>query len=274
MSEPAATETTDLVGSTARIATWNVWGNFGPWRDRYATIEAVLRDANPDVICLQEAWRDDGYDAAEVLAAGLGYDQAATIEWFEPLRLASGTAILSRWKIAKHEDLRLPPEDRGSGAVFQFAEFAGPRGVIQVFNAMLDWRPDLSHVRQRQVERLCAWIRERRVRGASIVLCGDFNAPPDSDEIRMLTGKSRTPAPGLVFYDSWDAIRPDERGFTWSSTNAYAKASPRSDCRIDYIFSAWGGPAGRGQPTACGLLGADADRIGSDHFGVWADLRY
>lgn len=31
--------------------------------------------------------------------------------------------------------------------------------------------------------------------------CGDFNAGPDSDEIRVPTGRSATVAPGLVFYD-------------------------------------------------------------------------
>jgi endonuclease/exonuclease/phosphatase family metal-dependent hydrolase len=29
------------------------------------------------------------------------------------------------------------------------------------------------------------------------MVCGDFNAGPDSDEIRMLTGRSTTAAPGL-----------------------------------------------------------------------------
>jgi endonuclease/exonuclease/phosphatase family metal-dependent hydrolase len=158
--------------------------------------------------------------------------------------------------------------------LFQFSEIAGPRGIILVFNVMLDWRLDLSHVRRRQTEALCAWIRERRVRGAAVVVCGDFNAAPDSDEIRVLTGKSGVPQAGLVFYDAWDSLRPDERGFTWSNSNPYASSFPLPDRRIDYIFSAWGAPRGLGQPRACGLMGTAPGRPASDHFGVWADLRY
>ena len=38
------------------------------------------------------------------------------------------------------------------------------------------------------------------------LLCGDFNAMPDSDEIRMITGLTATPVPGIVFQDAWTAV--------------------------------------------------------------------
>jgi endonuclease/exonuclease/phosphatase family metal-dependent hydrolase len=273
---PAAVDSDGLAASTVRVATWNVWANFGPWRERYTLIEAELRRVQPDIIFLQEAWRDAEFDAARELSKGMGYHQVAEIDWFEPLKLHSGAAILSRWPINRSEKLTVPAEDRGTGALFQFAEIGGPRGAICVFNAMLDWRPDLSHVRQRQVKALCTWIRERGIRGTSTILCGDFNAPPDADEIRMLTGKAAPAVAGLVFYDAWDTIRPEERGVTWSNANPYARTFPLPDRRIDYVFSAWGLAAGLGQPLSCDLLGGDSSAAppASDHFGVWADLRY
>ena len=40
------------------------------------------------------------------------------------------------------------------------------------------------------------------------MLCGDFNAVPDAEEIRMLTGLTTVPVAKLVFID-----------VTWASTN-------------------------------------------------------
>lgn len=39
-----------------RVATWNLWWRFGPWEQRRNAVLAVLRDAEPDVIGLQEVW--------------------------------------------------------------------------------------------------------------------------------------------------------------------------------------------------------------------------
>jgi endonuclease/exonuclease/phosphatase family metal-dependent hydrolase len=68
VSESTSPDGAGLIDSVARVATWNVWGNFGPWRERCALIQAELRRTAPDVICLQETWRADGYDSAAVLA--------------------------------------------------------------------------------------------------------------------------------------------------------------------------------------------------------------
>ncbi|MCU1360933.1 MAG: hypothetical protein JWN99_2222, partial [Ilumatobacteraceae bacterium] len=39
-----------------------------------------------------------------------------------------------------------------------------------------------------------------------MVVGGDFNAPPDSDEIRMLTGRRAVPIPDLVLSDCWEHV--------------------------------------------------------------------
>jgi endonuclease/exonuclease/phosphatase family metal-dependent hydrolase len=108
------------------------------------------------------------------------------------------------------------------------------------------------------------------------VVCGDFNAGPDSDEIRMLTGRSATAAPGLVFYDAWEVAGDGTPGYTWSNRNPLAAVGLYPDRRFDYILSAWPRLGGVGHPTHCALLGLrPPDELQlSDHYGVVADLRY
>lgn len=265
-----------IISSTLKVATWNVWANFGDWRSRYPRIAETLRSVDADVICLQEVWHDEAFDATAFLAAELGYHQAAAVDWSDFLQTHSGAAILSRWPLSNPDSLAPPVEHPAAPGLFQAVNIEGPRGRMLVVNAMLAWRPDHSAIRQSQARALGAWIKARRGRDEPIVLCGDFNAGPDSDEIRALTGKGAAVASGLVFHDAWDSVRPDEPGHTWSRANPHTREAALPDRRIDYIFSAWGAPNSLGEPVAAGPLGdgRDGGPIASDHTGVWADLRY
>lgn len=275
MTEPPA-ELHPFTTNTVRIATWNVWANLGGWQERYPRIAATFRDNGADIICLQEVWRDAGYDAAADLADQLGYHYADAVDWFEPMQIHSGAAILSRWPILRSDKLVSAAEHPSGTGLFQAAVVDGPRGPIFVFNAMFAWRPDHGHIRLAQAKALGAWIMAQRERGAVTVLCGDLNAAPDSDEIRALTGLSAVAAPDLVFHDAWAAMRTDAPGHTWTRANIFTRAAALPDRRIDYVLSAWGAPEGLGEPQAAGLLGdaVEGGEIASDHAGVWADLRY
>ncbi|MBJ7369551.1 MAG: endonuclease/exonuclease/phosphatase family protein, partial [Ilumatobacteraceae bacterium] len=44
----------------ARILTWNLWWQFGPWRDRQEAILTTLRNENADIVFLQEVWAQEG----------------------------------------------------------------------------------------------------------------------------------------------------------------------------------------------------------------------
>ncbi|WP_329335250.1 endonuclease/exonuclease/phosphatase family protein [Streptomyces sp. NBC_01352] len=55
-----------------RVVTWNVWGRFGPWREREPRILATLDELRADIVCLQEAWSTHGTTQADELAARLG----------------------------------------------------------------------------------------------------------------------------------------------------------------------------------------------------------
>ena len=108
--------------------------------------------------------------------------------------------------------------DDGSGVGEALAiSIEGERGQIQFFAVMLDYPLDASRLRQEQVGQLAQLISETTRKRYPIVLCGDFNVGPDSDEIRILTGRSATAAPGLVFYDAWEVAGDGTPGYTWSN---------------------------------------------------------
>ncbi len=157
-----------------------------------------------------------------------------------------------------------------------YAEIAGPRGIIQLFLVMLDYPLHASGVRQHQVRELAEFVSEAASRRHPIIICGDFNAAPDSDELRMLTGRSEPPAPGMVFYDAWEVAGDGGPGFTWSNENPLAAVSLLPDRRFDYVLSAWPRRGGAGHPTRCELLGVRPRKEAqlSDHYGVAADFRY
>ncbi len=137
-------------------------------------------------------------------------------------------------------------------------------------------RSDASATRQDQVRQLVRFVGEVVSRRDLVIVCGDFNAGPDSDEIRMLTGRAAKAAPDLVFYDSWEVAGDGSAGYTWSNRNPLAAIGLLPDRRFDFIFSAWPRRGGVGHPVSCQLLGnhpAEHEQI-SDHYGLAADLRY
>ena len=107
-------------------------------------------------------------------------------------------------------------------------------------------------------------------------VCGDLNTRPDSDEIRLLTGRSGVATPGLVFYDAWELAGDGGPGTTWSNANPWAAPALFPDRRIDYVLSAWPRPGGAGHPVRCKVIGTEAvdGVLPSDHYCVLADLRY
>ena len=72
-----------LVETTVRVATWNVWSDFGPWQDRYRRIESVLVDCEPDLVAAQECWRTDDHDVLGDVAARMSFHYDAALDWYE-----------------------------------------------------------------------------------------------------------------------------------------------------------------------------------------------
>lgn len=260
-----------------RVVTWNVWGRFGNWEERQAALEVVLTESRPDVVCLVESWSVAEGNQPERVASRLGMEHSLFVgDWNED-GWTSGIGLASRWPAVRQETRELPGDGGGAAGAVLFAEIDGPRGPIQMFVVMLDYPLDASARRQAQVHQVCEFVSDVTNRRDPTIVCGDFNAGPDADEIRMLTGRSAPPVVGLVFYDAWEIAGDGTPGITWANSNPLAAVGRYPDRRFDYILSAWPRPGAAGHPSHCQLLGVrrdgDPDQI-SDHYGVLADLLY
>ena len=271
MPEPA-----ELIGTRLRVLTWNLWWRFGPWEARQPAITATLQRLDADVVALQEVWQDDsGVGLADILAGELGFHHVYA-EGFDAGDAKFGNAILSRWPIASSERRELPttPETNEFRVALR-AEIDGPRGRFDVYTTHLNWRFDQSHVRQLQVRALAELVGERRGRTYPPIVCGDFNADPASEEIRMMTGRTTLPVPGLVFLDAWE-VAGEGPGITWCNENPFAALDLEPDRRIDYVFAGWPKARGAGHVVEAKVEGIEPfHRVHpSDHYAVLAELRY
>ena len=140
---------------------------------------------------------------------------------------------------------------------------------------ILEWRPDLSHVRSRQLVEILQWAKDLSDVFHPLVVCGDFNATPDSDELRAMVGLSPVHVPNMVFYDAV-TMRATGDITTWASRNPFAEIGLYPEKQLDHIFSHWPKAHGAGHPISAAIIGDEPiDGVfGSDHFGVTAELRY
>lgn len=280
---------------TVRIATWNVWWRFGDHEARGPAIARELARVDADVVCLQEVWgevgaRGDDLEGTPVVdgPGAEGRFQAAEIageldlpewrySWHRSHEGATfGNAILSRWPVQRTAVLALPPGDHHPEyRTALLVEVATPAGPVAVATTHLNFLWDHSRVRQQQVTAICQWLADERTVDAPVVLTGDMNADPMSDEMRMLTGRAAVPVHGLGFHDAWEAAG-DGDGATWSRLNTHTPDPPfEADKRIDYVLCGYPLPNGRGVPLRAARLGRVTESgVGhpSDHFGVVVDM--
>ena len=262
-----------LIETSMRIMTWNVWGLYEPWQEREAAIVATLRVARPDVVVLTESWTkgDDSQAARLAAALDLSHHAGSGVTAQEDHTALSGVSVISRWPI-KHESSHTFGDAR-----VHYAELNGPRGPIQVYGLVMDaWWFDESEARQEAVRGLLAYVNDVQDAQIPLVVCGDFNADPDSDEIRMLRGRTTAPVPGLSFYDAWEVAGSSAPGYTWSNSNPWATQLLWPNRRIDYIFSAAPRRGGAGHPLRASLQGTRPinGTYPSDHYALQVDLRY
>lgn len=263
-----------------RVMTWNVWWRFGPWEQRAPGIEATLRSTNADIILLQEVWAADGIDQAADLAARLGFHVVSGVQAADTPTL--GNAILSRWPVVDHARTVLPqPNGQPGYRSLVRARVDSPHGLVDAYSTHLDHRFDDSEARSLQVAELCETIsrdrqagdREKRALAFPPILGGDLNATPESEEIRMLTGRVPTPVKGLAFTDAWDAVG-DGPGFTWDERNPHLTQTTWPRRRLDYVLVGWPREKPIGNPVRARLAGARRHQgvWPSDHLAVVVDL--
>ncbi|MFC6021929.1 endonuclease/exonuclease/phosphatase family protein [Plantactinospora solaniradicis] len=269
-----------------RVLTWNLWWRFGPWEQRRHAILAVLRDLRPDVVGLQEVWARGGENLAEWLAEELDMHSAwaastAPEKWQRRIGDSAvdiGNAVLSRWPIVDRDVLRLPAaEGQPDGRLALYALVDAPAHRVPFVTTHLTSAVHASAIRCEQVVALARFVAAHRaVSDFPPVLTGDFNAWPDSDEMRLVGGYKTAPVvPGQVLVDAWEYADPAAPSATWNAANPYTAATFEPSARVDYIYVGLPGPGGLGHVTSVRRVGdAPVDGVWpSDHAAVLADLR-
>jgi len=272
-----------------RVVTLNLWGIEPPLDARLALAARQLRALAPDVVCLQEVRPLDGRSGrttAEELAGALGmtahYETA--VAWEATHHLPGGQeglAVIAR-TILGTRVLALPEARPSEARILLSAAIDTAGGPIWVHTTHLNYRLDDGVAREHQVLAIDDAIRRfgRDKDSPPQILCGDFNTPADSDEIRFLRGLTTLGGHRTHFQDAWLRLHREPvpgdgpaQGITWSLR------ALDLDRRIDYVFVTTRKRDGRGTVHDCRVVLTEREGAGevsfcaSDHYGVCADVQ-
>lgn len=261
-----------------KVLTLNLWNRSGPYEARKLRIRQWIDRLQPDLIGFQEAMRGDGFDQVGEILAGLDHEVAyARASVWEGTEF--GNAVASRWPITDTEILRLPHLDSGEERCAVSVSIDAPVGEVSFTCTHLNWKLHHGFIREAQVVPLCEMaLRRRPTGGFPPIVVGDFNAEPESTEIRYVKGLASLHDRSVMFYDAWEIAGDGGPGYTWSNRNAFAAIALEPERRIDYIFTGYpirdGDEYGYGKVTTCRVVCDDEDDgvWPSDHFGVYAEL--
>ncbi len=263
-----------------KVLTLNLWNDQGPYERRRELVREWIARLDPDVIGFQEVLRGDGVDTArDQVPDAYHVEFAAAIPfWLAPDK-KFGNAVASRWPVTDSEILELPGE-RDELRVALNVTIDAPFGPLSFTSTHLNFKLHHGYVRERQVSALCDFVLRRRPRdGFPPILVGDFNAEPDSTEIRYASGFHSLDARSVQFFDAWRVAGDGSAGYTWSNRNDYARIALEPERRIDYVFVGYpvrvGEHYGLGHVERCEVV-CNHERDGvwpTDHFGVYAELR-
>lgn len=282
MTQPS--DTAQAENQRLRVVTLNLWGEQGPFEQRFPLCQKELSSLRPDVVLLQEVREIPGTlrNTAEQLAEHLGmsFVFAKATEWGGG---TEGLAILSRSPIVSHVVHELPEARTDERRVLLIAELQTTLGIVLAATTHLHYRMTDGIAREKQVEavdRLLKAHAQTLEGGAKLtLLAGDFNATPDSDELRFLRGLHTLEGRRTYYQDAFlcatDAAQGP--GYTWSRRNPYTQRLRflQNDRRLDYIFVSPPSRDGRGTITDCRIVLDRADKDGvypSDHFGLLAEV--
>jgi endonuclease/exonuclease/phosphatase family metal-dependent hydrolase len=263
---------------TLKVVTLNLWGEQPPLERRMQLIVDGLHALAPDAVGLQEVRQIPGslVNQAETLARALGLEH-----YFEPATPwgggEEGLAILSRHPIVERRVHELPHAVPTERRLLLGATLATPDGPVELYTTHLNYRLTDGNKREDQV----ATIEEHVAQRASDLpklLVGDFNATPDSDEIRFLRGLHTLAGRRSFWQDAWERRHGRADGFTWARANPYTSRLRwlERDRRLDYIFVSQMRRDGRGVVLDCRIVldrAASDGAFASDHFGVYAEVQ-
>jgi len=217
----------------------NIWNYNEPWSARRNLIVELIREANADVVALQEiqcrSWLDDpGHQAAQIRARlpefeliwhpahywAPGWGDNLGEKW-------EGLAILSRYPIVDQRFRQLTRRREDGASPWLRGVLGGlvrsPDGPFWLFST------HRSGKRSYAATEVLSFV-DGTASGKPFVLTGDFNVTPDSVDIRFLTGQATIDGQRGKLVDAWAVARPGESGETVLSWKV------RPGKRIDYVL--------------------------------------
>lgn len=264
-----------IVRQSLRVLTLNIWNRQGPWEARLALIRKGLVELAPDLIGLQEVLAHEGQSLAHMIAEGLGYEVAFGMAHDLGGGVLFGNAVLSRWPIARTQVFPLPTGDTDEQRSVLFAEISSPHGALPFFVTHLNWKFHHGAVREAQVVAVAEIVmREAPMEGLPPILVGDFNAQPESTEIRFLKGLHALNQKSVYFADTFDQTGTGP-GYTYDPVhNPFAAITHEYPRRIDYIFVRGPDKRVRGKPLSSRVVFDEiVDGVAaSDHYGVFSEI--
>jgi endonuclease/exonuclease/phosphatase family metal-dependent hydrolase len=264
-----------------RALSLNLFARHGDWPARREALREGLAGLRPDVLALQEAVADDGYDQVTDLL-GEGWHVVHQRRGLIGDGRHHGASVASRWPIGQvHEvDLHLTPRtgNYSCGTVVAEVLAPPPLGRLLVASHGPSWAWWAEAERELQALAVVRRIEEL-VAGqpAHVVVGGDFNATPDTASMWFWTGRRSLDGTSTAYRDCWESVHGTEPGLTFEPRNPLSAIDePGLDRgrRIDYLLVRCGDHG----PT---LRIADCRRVfdepvggvmASDHYGVVADL--
>ncbi len=170
-----------------KIISLNTWKCDGDYSSRIENTLAFLKGQNPDLICLQEAFKtaDGSTDTAQTIADFLGYSL-----FYSPARQKerlfkgeykaswSGLAILSKYKLEDCITRPLWDLPEGGERIFQAVNLNKNGKSWLVINTHLCHLISEDSVRQKQLNEILAYCESQNA-GTNTIICGDMNAELD-----------------------------------------------------------------------------------------------
>ena len=84
-----------------KVMSWNLWWKFENYLERQDLIFSEIEKLKPDIMCLQEVWKEEDENQAEKIANLTGY-QFVYEKSFDLDGVAFGNAIISKYPIKNH----------------------------------------------------------------------------------------------------------------------------------------------------------------------------
>lgn len=269
-----------LADGRVRVVTWNVWWRFGPaWRQRQHGVLSTLREADADVVALQECWGIGQTSQAHEFAEQLGRYAVYAAPGLPPAPdppeapdqagVDVGIGLLSRWPILAARSVAMPARHRTPAPVALTATLAHPAGRLHVVVACLEWEPAYNDDRLAQAASIADLATDPATDGPlPVIACGDLNAAPDSPVLRPLHD---------TLVDAWTAGGGAVDAMTLRSDHPHAplEADELIDKRIDHVFFRPGQPNLHVVVERVTLLGDSIDGLDpSDHKAVCCDITW